>query len=246
MRRALQAFGLALVVQVAIATPAAAEEQIVGVLHLETEGVSETASEKFESSIEEGLAGTGFRVAPRSRLKALLANSSYIDGCHFGPCLAEVYRNTKVRLVLIGRIVSLGPSYSFVVSLLDTRTGQPVSQVADRCDVCTLEEAMATATIAVVDLVSRAGGIQPDSSAKIPDPLVKAREAAEGKRRIAKGRRNMRRGAIFFLSTAVLAGGVGAYFIASDKDERVGYGAAAAGGALAVSGVTMLVLSRRF
>jgi len=238
--------GFVLALHLATATSAAADEPIIGVLHLETEGVSETASEKFESSIEEGLAGSGFRVSPRKRLKEMLANSSYIDGCHFGPCLGEVYRNTKVKLVLIGRIVSLGPSYSFVVSLLDTRTGQPVSQVADRCDVCTLEEAMATATIAVVDLVSRAGAIEPGSESKVPDPKQCTVEVASAEKRVSRGRRNLRRASVFFISAAVIAGGTAAYFLATDQDERVGYGAAASGGALAVTGITMLVLSRRF
>jgi len=244
--RSAVAIGLLVAVQLAAVESAHAEEEIVGVLHLETEGVSETAAEKFETSIEEGLSGTGFRVAPRKRLKELLANSSYVDGCHFGSCLNEVYRNTKVRMVLIGRIVSLGPSYSYVVSLLDTRTGHPMSQVADRCDVCTLEEAMATATIAVVELVSKAGAMDPAEDRVPEDPQLCTREVAAVKKRNSDSRRITRRAAFFFLGAAALAGGAGAYFIATDRDERVGYAAAAAGGTFAVASATLLVISGRF
>jgi hypothetical protein len=229
------------------ASPARGDE-IVGVLHLETEGVSETAAEKFETSIEEGLSGTGFKVAPRERLKELLSNSSYVEGCHFGPCLREVHRNTKVRLVLVARIVGLGPSYSFVVSLLDTTTGQPTSQVADLCDVCTLEEAIATATLSVIELVTGSGTatVDPDvgpTGEKEKTPKVDIAKVL--KKRAANRRRLVRRTALFLLGAAVVAGGVGAYFLTNDDDSR-GYLAVGAGGALAAASGTFLVISTRF
>ena len=226
------------------AGPAMAEdEEVVGVLNLDTEGVSPTAAEVFESGIEEGLAGIGFRVSPRSRLRSLLEQSSYVDGCHFGPCLQEVYRNTKVKLVLVARIVGLGANFSFVVSLLDTRTGLPVSQVASMCDVCTLEEAIATATLAVIELVTAAAQASDstDKSDVVGAEVVPA-PAADDRR---KSRRMVRRAAFFFISAAVIAGGAGAYLISSD-DKTSGYAVVAAGGAMAVAGGTFLVISGRF
>ena len=223
-----------------LCAPARADE-IVGVLQLEIQGVSETAAEKFESSIEEGLTGTGYRVAPRQRLRKMLEQSSYIDGCHFGACLTEVYRNTKGKLVLVARITSLGPSYSFVVSLIDTRTGLPASQVANVCEVCTLEEAIATATLAVIELVTKTPIDVAEPTEVVPPPVdLAAIERARNRR----GKRAARRTALFFIGAAVVAGGAGAYFLVED-DHRIGYPVMAAGGALAVAGTTFLGVSGR-
>ncbi len=231
----------AVLAAVAIPAPARADE-IVGVLDLEIEGVSTTAAEKFESSIEDGLVGTGFKVSPQKTLRKLLEQSSYIDGCYFGPCLQEVYRNTRVKKVLVARITSLGPSYSFVVSLVDTQTGLPVSQVANLCEVCTLEEAIATATLAVIELVTRSD--QPAPPVEVERPAAgeveKHADAA-----IARRKKLVRRAALFFLSAGVVAGGAGAYLLWDGK-ESAGRPAAAAGGALALTGVTFLVISGRF
>ncbi len=220
------------------------DEEIVGVLNLDTQGVSPTAAEVFESGIEEGLAGIGFRVSPRSRLRSMLEQSSYIDGCLFGPCLKEVYRNTKVKLVLVARIVGLGANFSFVVSLLDTRTGLTVSQVASMCDVCTLEEAIATATLAVIELVTAAAQ-SPEGKVAADAAEAVASEPEPADERRNKNRRMVRRAAIFFISAAAIAGGGAAYLLGKD-DKANGYAVAAAGGTMAVVGGTFLVISGRF
>jgi hypothetical protein len=245
------AIGAALIVLLGVPTVARAQvsdDEIVGILHFEADGISETVAQRFEQSIEAGLADNGFKVAPRKRLLELLGRSSYVAGCRFGPCLEEVYRNTDIRLVLVGRVTAVGPSYTVLMTLLDTRVGRPTSQVVDRCEVCTVEEAMTGATLAVVELVTGAGtavvdpALGPTSRDKIPD--FRAQLAAR-RNELADRRRRLRRAALFFVGAAALAGGAGGYLIATDRDQR-GLPAVGAAGAFAVASATFLVLSRRF
>lgn len=222
--------------------------EIVGILHFEASGVSPTAARAFEDSIERGLTDNGYQVAPRKRMMQMLGPSSYAPGCLFGACLEEVHRNTDVRLVLVGRVSAVGPAYTIVMSLLDTRLGRPMSQVVERCEVCTVEEAITTATLVVVSLTEGAGGAVLDPAAgggtlgKLPD--FKA-QLEEREKQIASRRRSMLSSALFFFGAAVLAGGAGAYFVATDQRDR-GLPALGAGGAFAVASGTLLVLSRRF
>lgn len=233
------------------AQPAAPIEDpslIIGILDLQVDGVSATAAARFETSIEEGLTGSGYQVSPRKRLMALLGQSSYVPGCLFGPCLEEVFRNTELRLVLVARITSVGPSYEYVVSLLDTRIGRPTSQVTDQCEVCTLEEAIASTTLAVIELVTGSGNsvVDPALGPVGKDELPDLRGQLEASQReVGARQRRLRRAALFFIGAAALAGGAGAYFLSRDQTDR-GYPAVAVGGAFAIASGTLLVLSRRF
>jgi len=255
MRFATPCFAIRLIMaMVLVPSLANAQEQrkndaVIGVLQVETEGVSETAAEMLEQSLEEGLAGVGFRIARSGRLKAALAGTDYVDGCTFGPCLRAVFKATKMRLVLVARIRGVGSSYSFVVSLLDTVTGNVTSQVGDSCDVCTLNEAVDTATLAVIALVTGTG------DAKVTNPDVGPTGTVDPGRdkaritvleqRISQKRRSMRRASLFFAAVAVVAGAGGTFLLASDQG-KTGYAALAGGGAFAVSSLTMLLVSRKF
>ncbi len=55
---------------------ARADRQIIGILDVRVDGVSSTAAENFETSIEEGLGSTDYWVATRKRMREILARSS--------------------------------------------------------------------------------------------------------------------------------------------------------------------------
>ncbi len=229
-----------------------ASGETVGVFRVDIDGVSKTAADKFERSIEEGLTGTGFTVKTRKQLRKEL-KGELVAGCYFGACLKILYKRSKVRIVLVARIISAGPNYNFIVSLLDARTGLPTSQVADRCEVCTLEEAIASATLAVVALATGTG------TAKVTDPVsgptrsaklsvLRANIASLNKRvkRQERAFRTNRRFGWLFLGLAAVAGGVGILQVRSCDDTSdatcwVGTGVA---GALGLAGTSILVLSR--
>jgi hypothetical protein len=228
------------------ATAPAPAAPIVGILRLDVVGASAAAERKFEQSIEEGLAEHGLKVAPRQRLADMMATSGFIEGCSFGPCLRAVRTNTQVSLVLIARITSVGPSYDFVISLVETEHGRVTSQVAERCEVCTMDEAVATATLSVIQVITGAGGattdpdLDPTGKPVGPDSrvLLAQREA-----QVRAGRTKLRRAAVFFLGAAVVAAGAGAYFLSEDRRD-LGYGGFGGAGAFALASGTLLVISR--
>jgi hypothetical protein len=209
-------------------------------------GTSKTVADKLEKSIEDGLDNQGLKVAPRKRVAEMLASSGFLEGCSFGPCLLEVRKTTGAQLVLVARITSVGPSYDLVISLLETEHGRVTSQVAERCEVCTLDEAISAATLAVIQVVTGAAGAQidpalgPTGERTGPEPqeLLAIRETE-----LSTGRRRVRRGGVFFLGAAVVAAAAGTYFLVTDRRD-LGYGALGATGAFALASGTLLVISR--
>lgn len=210
----------------------------IGVLEVATYGVSQTAGDKFEQSVEETLAGVGFRAVRSQVVQKQLARGNYVAGCTFGPCMREVLRTTGLRRVLVAHIQGAGQSYSVVVSLVDTRDGTLISQVAQSCPVCTVEEAISTATLAVVELIT--GAHAPGESGPVAGALVGPDAAV-----LARKKRQVRRVGWLFLASGVVAGAVGGYLIATDHADAGGP-TAGAGGALAVTGLTTLILSTTF
>ncbi len=216
--------------------PAAAKQRkIVGVLDVRVDGVSPTAAERFESNIEEGLGSTEYWVATRKRMREILAGSSWSEGCSFGPCLAEVHKQTGADLVVDAYFQAAGSSYRFVVTLVDTTTGQITAQVADHCDVCTLTEALDAAALATIGLVHGAEGAVPAERAAI----------GAGPHADAHPGRAVRRTALLLLGGAVIAGGTAAYFGHSGND-KLGYSAAGAAAGLGVAGIAVLGISFSF
>ena len=226
------------------------EPETVGILHVAVDGVSETAAEMLENSLEDGLGNAGFLVAKQKDMAAKLEQSDYFEGCLFGPCLNTVYEVTGVRLLLVARITGLGQRYSIVVTLIDARTGVPTSQATDRCEVCTVDEAVATASMTVIGLVTGAGDTQViDASIGPTGDGAGAAEVPERETELqAKFARRgtaMRRGAWLLLGAAAVAGGVSVFGFLND-DTDLGAPAAAAAGAFAVSSGTLFVISRKF
>lgn len=257
---ALVAIGLALVagapaVRAQGVTPAAGappepKGEVVGILSFATTDLSAAAESKFEETIEEGLASLGLQVAPRKRLSALLSGSSWIEGCFFGACLSEVFRITQVRLVLVAKIRSFGPSYAIVLTLVDTRTGLPTSQVAQRCEVCTVDEAASQITLGVIELATGTGDASVANPTAGPTGISEPVDHVAELARLAEvseiRRRSVRRVGIFYTSVAVVAGAAAAYFIVTDEDRELGKMLAVGAGTSAVAGATMFVLSRKF
>lgn len=158
--------------------PPSRGEQI-GVLRIDASGVSAAAGEKFEQGVIDGLTGAGFRVVDSATIrKALETRGGFVDGCTFGPCLGAVHAAAGVRFVLVARLEGVGRTYSFVVSLLESQGGRLVSQVAERCPVCTVDDAITTATLGTIELVTGLGEPAAASAPRAraapwrPDPRV--------------------------------------------------------------------------
>jgi hypothetical protein len=226
-----------LAVVAALSAPAAAEEkpavELIGLLDVRVEGVSDTGAEMFAKQIEESLGIAGLQVAPRARLREFLAGTPWNAGCLIGECLRELKVHAGVGTVIEASLVSIGPSYQYVITLIDTETGAVQHQLARKCDVCTTDEAFASAALDVVELIQ-----QRDTNANPagePPPPPKP----------PPGRAKVRKTALFLLGAAVLAGAGGAFLMSRDED-RAGAAALGGAGAFAVAGVTCLGVSFSF
>lgn len=228
------------------------DTEVVGILHVEVVGVSDTASGLLERSLEDGLGNAGYNVASREEMAGVLARTTYPDGCLFGPCMRTIYEQTGIRLVLVARITGYGRSYSYVITLIDTRTGVPTSQAVERCDVCTLDEAVASASMAVIGLVAGVGSatvVDPEAGPTGEEGVTDIKALrAEIDGLTARGverKQRLRRHGLWMTGLALVSAGVGSYFVLSDDDE-VGYPLAAAGAAFGIAGGTLLYISGTF
>lgn len=213
-----------------------AEPRLVGILSIETRGVSGVAAEQFESEVEEALDGVGVQSVGRDALRKKLEGSVFMEGCLFGPCLGILRKVTGVPVVLIANIQGNGSSYNFVITLIDTRTGSPTSQVSQNCAVCTIEEAISTATLTTISLLMGTG----DTKAP-PDAALQSAASNQG----GTSKRLLRRTGLVFLGVGAIAALSGAYLM-SVRDSDVGLIGVSSGASIATGGATMLLLSRRF
>lgn len=221
--------------------PAPADtDDVIGLLDVRVEGLSADAAEVFTRKIEDGLELSGLKVASNERLRAYLAGTPWNTACLFGACLAELQRGAAVATVIEVALATSGPSYHYVITLLDTRSGQPLTQVAAKCDVCTTDEAFTEAALAVVALVNGVGDGAPPVVPVVVDPAVRRARA-----RVAHARSRTRWLGVVLLGAAAAAGAGSWYFYRDDRDA-LGGATAGAAGALGVAGFTSLGLSFSF
>ncbi|MFH0902533.1 MAG: hypothetical protein V2A73_18035 [Pseudomonadota bacterium] len=210
-------------------TSAMAAERI-GLIDVVVTGVAPEVQARFENSLEEGLHGAGFEVVPRSEVLDELVKRDAPEGCSFGPCLSAVGEKIGVRVVLVARISAEGPSYAFVLTLVDTHTGTPISQLADNCPVCTLNEALASSTLSVVSLATRTGPATSVAGVGWVSLASKERGCPN----------TVARWTASFGVAAVILGGI---LLTMDHDVAAA-SSLGAGGGLGIAGLSLFLLSR--
>jgi hypothetical protein len=210
---------------------------IIGLLDVSTQGVSKEARDGFISTVENSLQMAGLCVGKNRALLDYLAESSYVDGCFFGPCLQAVYRRTQVRRVIIARITGVGSAYSLMVSLVDTQSGKLISQEAQTCPVCTVDEALMQASNVVIETVMDRIVPDPSPIAVAPAPVA-----------VDRGPRNQKvagRVAGVLLGVGLAAVAAGGVLIGQDHDAA-GSAMIGAGAGVALSGTIFWAISRKF
>jgi hypothetical protein len=208
----------------------------VGLLEVATQGVSDTTGDKFEESMERALAAVNVPVVRSKVVREKLATSDFVHGCAYGPCLRAVGRATGLGRVLVARIEGAGQSYSVVVSLMETEEGRLLSQVAQSCPVCTVDEAIATATRAVVELITRREGEARSGKEVVAVPNDPAR--------LDRKKAHVQRTGLVFVATGAVAMLAGA--LAGDDHAEARAALLGGGGALAGAGMATLLLSVTF
>jgi hypothetical protein len=222
-------------------SPAAhADPQVVGLLDVRGDGVSDVVLQTFSEAVEEGLSGADdFTAASHARMREMLAASDWSPACTVGPCLAEVRAQTDAAFVVIAGVTGSGESYRFTMTLIETTKGEVVRQKAESCPACTVEDLASAATLATIELINDV------NVSGHPDPAPEAAEVAALHRRVHRHASLVRRGAVLVVGMGLLTAAGAAYFVHKD-DKDVGYPLLGATAGLAVSGAVMLGLSFRF
>jgi hypothetical protein len=214
------------------------DRRIIGVLQIEAPTPDVATS--FETALQSKLDIKRFWLAPRNKMKERLASSTkWVEGCTVGLCLNEAKVQTGAELVILAALTGSGTSFGYAVTLVRTDNGRVLSQRAERCDVCTMAEAMNAATIAIVKLLDDVPNQLPDEAAEQGAAVDVA--VSRANQRVDAQRHRVHRSAkvLTGLGLAIAAAGT-AIYLAQESRPAYGLGTAGAGTGLAVAGLVML------
>lgn len=213
---------------------------MVGILDVRVEGVSMDIKAKFEQQLEQQLDTNQYWLSNRAQMRERMKFSTkWTEGCLVGECLAEVRTQTRAELVLLAALSGSGTSFGYVVTLVRTDTGRVLAQKSERCDVCTINEAMTEATLATIALLNEIPNQLPDDAAlraTAMKTLVSVNKRELDERRRHKKRIGM---ALTITGLAVGIGGAAAAYFLMDHPKWA-IGVAAGGAGLATGGVVVL------
>lgn len=216
------------------------KRRIVAILDVRVDGAPPDVGAQFQRDLESQVDIEHFFLAPRSRMRQIMANSTHwTEGCLVGPCLSEIKTQSKADVVLLAALSGAGTSFGWVVTVVRTDSGNVLSQKSERCDVCTVNEALSAAALATVDLLSTIPETLPDEQPKrAAAPLADTIQLTSKVERL-EHRRRATGIALTLAGVAVAAAGAVLYFVETPHPT---YGAATAGGGLglAVGGLVLL------
>ncbi|HEU4615303.1 MAG TPA: hypothetical protein VFS15_24585 [Kofleriaceae bacterium] len=215
------------------------KRRIVGILDVRVEGVPKEIQRQFQSDLENQLDSREYWLAGEQRMRELMANSTkWTEGCFVGKCLTEVKTQTGADLVLLASITGAGTSFGYVVTLMRTDTGNVLAQEASRCEVCTVNEVLASATLAAVKLLTAVPDKLPDEAAEQSAALDLATKNLQAEVRHAEGHSRAMGIALTLVGVVAAGAGMTAY-LAMDKPTSALAGAGVGAG-LALGGVVVL------
>ena len=215
------------------------KRRIIGILDVTVDGVPPDIAAQFQANLESQLDSREYWLAPQARMHELLSNSTkWSEGCVVGPCLMEVKVQTGAEVVLLAAINGDGTSFGYVVTLVRTDTGRFVAQEAERCDVCTVNEALTNATLAAVKLVTSLPDKLPDEAAEQHAAMDLATKKLEHDKVVIKHRHRKLATILGLSGLAIAVGGAALYF--TQDHASYGLATAAAGGGLMVGGLVAL------
>jgi hypothetical protein len=217
--------------------PPTSSQRIVGVLDVRVDGVPPEIAAQFQQQLEAQVDPKHFWLAPRSRMHEMMTNSTkWTEGCVVGACLGEVKRQTNADLVLLVALNGSGTSFGYVVTLVRTDTGTVLAQESERCDVCTVSEALTKATLATVKILDAAPDQLPDDKAAEIEKTQALMAKFDSRQRHLEHHPKAVATGILLTGLAVAAGGAGLYY----ANHNAGIATAAVGGGLALGGIFAL------
>ena len=219
--------------------PPAEKRRMVGILDVRVDGVPDEIKAQFERGLEEQLDTKIYWLSSRAQMRERMKFSTkWTEGCLVGGCLAELRTQTSAELVLLAAFNGSGTSFGHVVTIVRTDNGRVLSQESGRCEVCTVNEAMAEATLVTMRLLNAVPDALPDEAGdhSVAMDLV----ATQSKQQLAELHRGERRRgiALTLIGLAVAGGGIAAYVLQDKPDYALAI--AGVGGGLLVGGVVVL------
>ncbi len=208
--------------------------RIIGILDVRIDGAPTEVGAQFQRDLEVQVDNKHYYLAPRVRMHDILANSTrWTEGCVVGDCLREVRAQTGADVVLLASLNGSGTSFGWVITLVSTRMGTVIGQDSERCDVCTVSEALNAATRATVKLLS---SVPDDLGA--PSPVAPSTKPLEAELADMHHTRRVAGTTLTLSGIAVAATGAAIYF--AKDHSRTGLGVAGLGGGLLLGGVFTL------
>ncbi|CAN5400299.1 hypothetical protein BH11MYX1_BH11MYX1_21310 [soil metagenome] len=208
--------------------------KIIGILDVRIDGAPTEVGAQFQRDLEAQVDTKHYYLAPRVRMHDILANSTkWTEGCVVGDCLREARAQTGAEVVLLASLSGSGTSFGWVITLVSTQMGTVIGQESERCDVCTISEALSTATLATVKLLNaipdELGAPKPGPSPTKPYEVEL--EHMHHARRVA---------GTAFTITGVAVAAIGAAIYFAKDHSKPGLGVAGVGGGLLLGGVFTL------
>ncbi len=219
--------------------PPPEKRRMVGILDVRVDGVPNETKAQFERGLEEQLDTKVYWLSSRAQMRERMKFSTkWTEGCLVGGCLAELRTQTSAELVLLAALTGSGTSFGHVVTIVRTDNGRVLSQESGRCEVCTVNEAMAEATLATMRLLNAVPDKLPDEAG---DHSVAMDLVANASRtELAEAHRSVRRRgfALTVLGLAAVGAGIATYVL----QDKPAYALAitGVGGGLLVGGVVVL------
>jgi hypothetical protein len=231
----------AILTGVAIAQPPSNgdKRRIIGILDVRVDGVPPEIERQFQSDLEKQLDSRSYWLAPQLRVREMMANSTkWTEGCVVGPCLHDIRIQTGAEIVLLASISGSGTSFGYVVTLMRTDTGRMLDQDADRCEVCTVNEVLTTATRAAAKLLTAVPDKLPDESSTAREEVALATTKLEATHTASQRRRRTLGIAMTVTGIVAASAAMSLYFV---LDRPTGALAGAGiGGGLAIGGIATL------
>ncbi len=211
--------------------------KIIGILDVRIDGAPPEIGAQFQKDLDAQVDPKHYFLAPRVLTHEIMANSTrWTEGCVVGPCLQELRRQTRAAIVLLASLTGSGTSFGWVITLVRTDSGNVLSQRAERCDVCTVDEALRNATRAAVDLLSAIPETLPDEHPKpLPEPPAEASDD-----RIAALHHARKVTAVGVLVAGIVAAAAGTAVYYAENHSTAGLAIAGAGAGLLVGGIVTL------
>ncbi|HEY1811100.1 MAG TPA: hypothetical protein VGG74_02020 [Kofleriaceae bacterium] len=207
---------------------------IIGILDVRVDGAPPEVGGQFQKDLDAQVDPKHYFIASRARIHELMGSSTrWTEGCLVGPCVQELRKQTRAAVVLVASLTGSGTSFGWVITLVRTDSGNVLSQRAERCDVCTVDEALHNATRAALDLFSAIPKVLPDEHPKVLP--AQAIEPLEAQAAALHHARNVTGLGMLVGGLVVAAAGTAVYY--ADHHTSAGLGVAGAGAGLVVGSI---------